>query len=423
MRVLWIVNTIFQYPAEKMNMKPTVFGGWLNSLFNQLKDKKEISEIAIATAYSGKELKKFKNKNVVYYLLPTKNINKYDKKLEKIWQDVVLEFKPSLVHIQGTEYPHAIAFLNCNLKVKTCTSIQGLVSIYGKKETYEAGIDYKTMLKNITIRDILKKDILIGQYKKFLKKGFFEVDVLKKTNLIIGRTSWDKAYAYKLTNENKYIVCNESLREEFYKCSWDISKIKRHTIFVSQASYPIKGFHKVIETINILKQRYPDILVFVAGQNIIKSDTLKEKLKLTGYGNYLRKLIRKYELQDNIKFIGLLNAKEMCNYLLNSHVFLQASSIENSPNSLGEAMLIGMPCVASYVGGTADMLLDKTEGLLYPFGDIAMIAKYIMDIFENDNLAISLGLNAKKHAKVTHDIDANVEKTLEIYKSLMQEKS
>ncbi|MBQ9833922.1 MAG: glycosyltransferase [Bacilli bacterium] len=421
MRVLWIVNTIFNYPAKKMKLKPTVFGGWLNSLFNNLKNRKEIEKLAIATVYNGRELKKFEDGNVVYYLLPVNNINKYDKKLETMWYKVTKEFFPDVVHIHGTEYPHVSAFLNCNLNVKTCTSIQGLVSVCGVKDTYNAGINAKDMLKSITIRDILKKDLLFFQYRNFIKKGFFEKSTLQKTNIIIGRTSWDKAYAYKITKENKYELCNESLREVFYTNNWDINNINRHTIFVSQATYPIKGFHKVIEMLNIIKDEYPDILIYVAGPNIIKNDSIKEKLKMNGYSKYINKLVKKYKLQNNIKFVGLLNEQDMCNYLLKSHVFLQASSIENSPNSLGEAMLLGMPVVASYVGGTADMLLDKQEGLLYPFGDCAMMAKYIKDIFNDDKYALKLGKNAQMHARITHNIITNVNKTIEIYNKLQKE--
>ena len=70
----------------------------------------------------------------------------------------------------------------------------------------------------------------------------------------------------------------------------------------------------------------------------------------------------------------MLSEQQMLDYLLKSNVFVQTSSIENSTNSLGEAMLIGMPCVASNVGGTSDMLKDKNEGYLYPFGDYNLLA-------------------------------------------------
>jgi glycosyltransferase involved in cell wall biosynthesis len=110
----------------------------------------------------------------------------------------------------------------------------------------------------------------------------------------------------------------------------------------------------------------------------------------------------------------------MVDRLLKSHVFVQTSSIENSPNSLGEAMLLGMPCVASSVGGTADMLRDKEEGFLYRFDDEKMLVKYITDIFEHDKLAIELGKKAKQHANNTHNRLKNTECIINIYKELIK---
>lgn len=77
----------------------------------------------------------------------------------------------------------------------------------------------------------------------------------------------------------------------------------------------------------------------------------------------------------------------MLERLLKTHVFLLPSAIENSSNSLGEAMLLGMPCVASNSGGTQDILEHKKEGYLYPYTEPAMCAEYISKIFENDELA------------------------------------
>lgn len=416
MKILWIVNTIFPYPAKKLDLTPTVFGGWLISLTEGLQQRKEIKELAIATVYNGEKLIKYRDNNIIYYLLPNKNINKYDYNLEKIWPQVTNEFKPDVVHIHGTEYPHATAFLRSCPNETCCVSIQGLVSVCGKKENYNAGLNWFDCIRNITIRDILKNDLLLYQYKKFMKRGTYEKEILNKCDIIIGRTAWDKAHAYEITRQNKYDSCNESLRKKFYEGNWEINKIDRHSIFVSQASYPLKGFHKVIEAAKILVEKYPDLKIRVAGPDITRNKgNIKEKLKISGYGNFLKKLIKENNLEKHVEFIGLLNAEEMCEVLLNSHVYLQASSIENSSNSLGEAMLLGMPCVASYVGGTSDMLLDKKEGFLYPFNESSMIAKYVSDIFENDDLAIELGRNAQKHAKITHSIENNVNKIIEIY--------
>ena len=60
-------------------------------------------------------------------------------------------------------------------------------------------------------------------------------------------------------------------------------------------------------------------------------------------------LIDKYDLFENIVFCGSLDENSMRDQYLRSHVFISASTIENSPNSVGEAMLLGVPVVTNVV--------------------------------------------------------------------------
>ena len=417
MKILWCVNIIFPYPADKLGIDKPVMGGWLLSLMESIKNSDDIKKLGIATVYNGKYFKKFEDEKVIYYLIPKKNIKKYSKKSENFWKLILKDFCPNLIHIHGTEYPHSLELLSVSENIKNYVSIQGLISVCGQKEIYNAGLTYKDFLENITIRDILKNDLLLIQSHKFLKNSKIEKKVLQKCSCIIGRTNWDYANTYYLTNQNKYEFCNECLRTSFYKYSWNLKNVKRHSIFVSQASYPLKGFHQLLKATVLLKRNFSDLKIYVAGSDITKSKgNFKEKLKMTGYGKYIKKMITKYDLYSNIEFLGLVSEEEYCQKLLQCNVFVQSSSIENSSNALGEAMLLGMPVVASYVGGTPDILLDKQEGLLYPFGDYNLMAKYISDIFNNDDLAKSLGNNAKIRAKKTHDISINTNRIIEIYK-------
>ena len=70
----------------------------------------------------------------------------------------------------------------------------------------------------------------------------------------------------------------------------------------------------------------------------------------------------------------------MARELTRSHAFVISSYIENSPNSLAEAMLVGMPCVASFVGGIPSMVDDGRTGLLYPVDDVALLAAQIRQV-------------------------------------------
>lgn len=314
-----------------------------------------------------------------------------------------------------------LAFINSNTKTKIIASIQGLV--YRYSDVYLGNIDSKIIKKHITIRDILKKDNLFQQKKKFEMRGNNEIKIIKKSNVIIGRTTWDYANVKAINPDVKYYIGNETLRKNFYNVQWNIDKIEKHSLFCSQAGYPIKGFHYLIEAIYILKEKYnyKDIKLYTAGYNILENSTLKSKIKRSGYAKYIQKLIKKYKLEENIIFTGLLSEEQMIEKLVKTHVFVLPSTIENSSNSLGEAMLIGMPCVATNTGGTMDILEHKKEGYLYPYTEPAMCAEYISRIFENNDLAINFGQEARTTAKQRHNPKINVENIIKIYQEVIGE--
>lgn len=414
MKVLWIVNIIFPYPAKQLKIEKCVFGGWLNGLANQLKEQDGI-ELGIATVYNGNEIKKYYDGKITYYLMPGAPALKYNRKLNKYCKIILDEFKPEILHIHGTEYAHGLSFLNaCNENIKRIVSIQGLNSRINK--VYLSSIPYREILRNITLRDIIKQDNLFQQKSKFRKRAKHEIEIIRKADAIVGRTTWDYANTKAINLNEIYYHNNEILRQSFYNHKWNIEHIEKYTIFCSQAGYPIKGLHLLLETISILKKQYPMIKVYIAGENI-----LNKGLKTSGYAKYLSRLINKYEISDNIIFTGLLSEKEILERLLKTHVFVLPSVIENSSNSLGEAMALGMPCVATNVGGTMDILEHKTEGFLYPYDEPAMCAEYISKIFENDYLAMKLGKAARITALERHKPQTNVKNIIIIYKKLIGE--
>ena len=172
----------------------------------------------------------------------------------------------------------------------------------------------------------------------------------------------------------------------------------------------MKGFHIFLKALAILKKKYSDIKVTVAGTPL----NLEKPGKGT-YDSYIRKLIEKYRLEKTIVFTGLLDEKQMRDQFLKTNVFVMPSLIENSPNSLGEAMLMGVPCVAANVGGTNNMLEHGVEGYLYQVDADYMMAYYIEQIFEHPSVARHFSERAKKRAAVTHDRERNVRTLLDIY--------
>jgi glycosyltransferase involved in cell wall biosynthesis len=232
---------------------------------------------------------------------------------------------------------------------------------------------------------------------------------------VIGRTDWDRACVRQINPDLDYHFCNETLRKEFYEDRWDVNACKRHSIFVSQGNYPIKGLHKALAALVFLKRDYPDVRLITTGEDPRCEGSVGKKLRRSGYAKYLSKIIRAWGLDGSVSFTGMLSAEEMKAQYLRAHVSLTPSSIENSSNSIGEAMLLGAPVVASYVGGTPNLFEHGKEGFLYPFDAPYLLAENVRRIFADDALAMRLGENARVRAQKRHDPVQNLSDLNAIY--------
>ena len=118
----------------------------------------------------------------------------------------------------------------------------------------------------------------------------------------------------------------------------------------------------------------------------------------------------------------MLNAEEMKQQFLKSEIFVSPSVIENSPNSLGEAMILGMPIVAANVGGVSSMLVHGKEGYLYQSDAPYLLAYYISQLFDDRENEYELGKNAREHALRTHNKEKNIRELIDIYKNITEER-
>ncbi|KTD88411.1 glycosyltransferase family 4 protein [Paenibacillus etheri] len=416
MKILWLTNIPLPEASTLMNSKSLPFGGWLVNTSKYLANSENIELSITFPCNSFREFNVLNGEKIIYYPFPQK---KKESEVKRFLEEIVDRSRPEIVHIFGTEYIHTLEMVNiCNeRKIKVLISIQGLVSIYAQH--YMANLPRKVQNK-FTFRDLIKRDNLVQQQLKFQHRGIFEILALKKVKHVLGRTTWDKACTLQINPHITYHYCNETLRESFYNAKWDIEHIEEHSIFISQGTYPIKGLHHMLEAMSIIIKKFPKAKLYVGGIDNSNDQGLKAKLKKNSYGKYINHLIKKFNLQDKVFFTGSLYEKEMLNRYLRANVFVCPSSIENSPNSLGEAMILGVPCVASFVGGVSDLLIDKQEGFLYQSDAPYMLAHYVCEIFTDNNLALKFSISAREHALRTHDRESNLEKITQIYNNIVE---
>ncbi|WP_423998830.1 glycosyltransferase family 4 protein [Maribacter sp. IgM3_T14_3] len=412
-KVLWVINELFPEVAEFLKLEKSYVGGWVNGLANNIKTRDSI-QLHIATAYQVESIKQFHANKISFHLLPSMKSNQdYDEGLEKEWQTLITELKPDVIHIHGTEYAHGLALMNSCPEQKYVISIQGLVSVYVKY--YLANLPFSTILKNISFRDIVRFDTIWQGKSNYKKRGKFEMQYLSKTKNVMGRTDWDYAHAKKINHNIKYHFCNETLRNSFYTPpKWDFNLIKQNSIFLSQSSYPIKGLHQMLEALSIVKNYNSKVILNIAGENILA----RSNYKITGFAKIIKELITKYDLKENVNFLGILNEHQMKDQYLKSHIFVCPSSIENSPNSLGEAQILGVPSIASYVGGNHNLVNSGHDGFLYRFEEPVILAQLIIKLFNNRKLCERISANAIVSGELRHNREINVNRNLEIYNDI-----
>ena len=141
-----------------------------------------------------------------------------------------------------------------------------------------------------------------------------------------------------------------------------------------------------------------------------------------GYGAYLKRLVSRLNVEQYIKFVGQLDEEQICSYYQRANVFVCPSTIENVPNSVAEAQILGTPCIASYVGGNSSLIDEGVNGILYRFEEYEMLAKYVCDIFDNDDYAQKLSSHARITALARHDKNKNMEDLINMYRIIIGKK-
>lgn len=419
MRVLWLINLPLPSAAEHIGIKPTSTGGWLETLSQSLG---ESSEIDLSVAFPQSMQKKtfiFVCDKIHYFGFyeAAKPDIRLQQKLVDCMEYILKESQPDIVHIWGSEYIHSYAMADAFGKPeKTLLSVQGLISVISKH--YTDGLP-EYVVKGWTFRDFLRHDNIAIQQRNFALRGEYEIKLIRTLKHIIGRTKWDYACSLDINPSIAYHKCNEILRRTFYHAEkWTIDHCTRHTIFMMQMSYPVKGFHYLLEALPIVIRKYPDTMVYIAGENIIRADTIKAGLKMGSYALYLNRLIKEQGLCDRIIFLGNMNATQIVKQMQSANVFVLPSIIENSSNSLGEAMLLGVPCIASEVGGNRSVIEDKKEGLLYRYDDSIMLADAIIRLFMDDQMCTKLSNAARKRALEDHEESMCIKTYLNVYQEI-----
>ena len=417
MKVLWIVNMVFPEVAQKLKLSTSTSGGWLLDLAKGVSENSDV-ELGVMTYYSGNDFIDVVHNNVRYFLLPggSKRLLHKNRKTADDCKKIVDLFKPDVIHIHGTEYAPGYEMLKVHPEIPTVLTIQGIIKRIS--EEYYGGFSLWQILKMSRFKDIIRGKIPLTYKMLYTKNAKREIEVLKKVKYVTGRTDWDKSTMLAVNPKLRYFRCNYNLREAFYNSDkWCIDTMTPHTIVTNAGHYSLKGIHIVIKALAIVKNKYPDVKLFIPGGGKSEDGRL---LNPTSYTRYILKMIKELGLDENVEFVGNLGPDKVAEYLRNSNVCVVSSAIEGASATLCEAMMVGTPSISSYRGGMTDLLTDKVNGFTYDFPEYPQLALRIMEIFENDELANTFSKRTIELANIRHDRERNPREMVEVYKEVLR---
>lgn len=411
MKILWTVNMVFPEVAKQIGIHTSASGGWLLDLANSLASTPNI-ELATLTYYNGTVARVIKKNNITHYLFPGggKRLLFSNIKTIKDCKKVIEDFKPDLIHIQGTEYAHSYHILDVAGEIPIVLTIQGILTRIS--EEYYGGMNFAERFKILNVKDLLKFKTLFHYKWLYTKNAKRERKILNRVKYVTGRTDWDKAFMFSINPSLKYYRLNYNLRSEFYEVNkWNIKTIKPHTIITGAANYSLKGLHVLIKALFIVKKHFPTVLLYIPGSKV-NNGKLKSP---SSYQKYIIKLIDKLKLNENVIFLGKLSAEEVANKLAQTHLCVVPSAIEGASATLCEAMFIGTPSICSYRGGMTDLISQNVNGFTYDYSEYPLLAYYICELFKNNDLSIRFSKESIKRATLRHNRQINIENLISTY--------
>lgn len=412
--ITWVTNVPLRDALAHLNRKPRGSGFWLDALRDEMvRHGLRVNVVTPTTFVTRTE--SFDTPGGSFYLIPlgiTAHIPCLNGKVLSTLAQSVSETRAEVVDYHGTEYGYALAhrYLQCPAIV----TIQGVIhdvvpTYYGPSGALSFFV--KSLL-NGGFSNLLAQPATMLSYRQRL---WLEARVFKLHANYLGRTPYDLEWARQLHGGKIfYQTAHRILRPSFYSSdAWRRPRLPGGKFVICRTGRfaPDKGIDNLMRAVaRIRSQEGIDVTLRIIGGDKPTS----------GWGVSLVKLSEELGIDDAIEYLGYLNEEEIIRNLAQADVFVLSSYSENSPNSLVEAMCLGLPCVASDVGGTRSIVEDGVSGLLYASLSYEDLAEKLLAIERDPARAAEMGAAARLSVMKKNDPKEVLASTLAAYESVSQ---
>jgi len=278
-----------------------------------------------------------KNKRICFIKKNLMRLKRLEKLLKEVQPNIIVSFLP--------EQNFRVLFLRKKIRVPI------LISERNDPQRTYVSKSYQFLMKKLYI----KADGYIFQTKK--ARDYF--------NWIEG------------IDQKSWIISNP-VNQKFIGKLYTGSRAK--TIVTVGRLEKQKNHSLLIKAFKAIKKIHPDYQLIIFGEGSQRES--------------LEKLIDDLNLKDDVFLPG--NKKNIREMIINASLFILSSDFEGMPNALMEALVLGIPSIATDCpcGGPEMLIKDGENGILFPVGDEKELVKKILDVIENKELSKKLSYNA-----------------------------
>lgn len=377
----------------------TIITGWQDSLQKIIMRHPEVE---LYIAFEGNESMSTKYMDGIHYipLVPRysfsekKVLKYYDRKLVvskllPLFVNTVRDINPDVIHIFGTEW--GLGEITNYTSIPVVCHMMGSVTPY-LNALFPPGYNFFDEFRHVLFNPLALYRLMRNRhyYKTWLTA---ERDNFKAVKYYMGRTTWDSNICQLFHPGCEYFYCSEALRPSFMSntVNWRKPVNSKLQLLTTGCSTHWKGMDMLLKTARILKEHEVNFEWHVVG-NMPKSlkRVIESKEKV-------------YFSDCNVNFLGVVNSDKLLSLLLASNIYIHTAYIDNSPNSICEAQYIGLPIIATYVGGIPSLIDNGKEGLLVPANDPFTMAQEIMSLAKDDERQNLYSHFSQKRAKDRHN--------------------
>tara|TARA_B100000519_G_scaffold50474_1_gene40788 strand:+ start:736 stop:1869 length:1134 start_codon:yes stop_codon:yes gene_type:complete len=297
--------------------------------------------------------------------------------------------------------------------------LKTIVKIYSNSKKSDLifvnGLGTETTIANLFIRKkVIRKIVGDPVWERVYNKNLIDesFDDFQENNHGLSISLQKIIRNWSINKSNLIITPSQHLKNFIDKIGFD------KNIFVINNGVNIEQHNKVVLENNIIQLLVVSRLVSQKNiDSIIKAVKVMENekiiLNIVGDGseiNNLKLLVKKYELDKKINFIGKIENTKLNEYLKNADIFIQASNYEGLPHSILEAMNFEIPILSTDVGGCSVLLNKGERGYIIPMPVSEVeISEGIRKIINNKNEAKSKARLAKNYLNQEHNFNTNAE--------------